>query len=220
VIPLRFEELYNSESKKPYFQQLMEFVNQSYREMTVYPPKEELFRAFGLCPLEDAKVVILGQDPYHNKEQANGLAFSVRKGVKIPPSLRNIFKEMVDDLHVSYPSHGDLTSWAEQGVLLMNTILSVEENKPLSHANKGWEQFTNQVLCELNKSKRPIIFIFWGREAQKKARLITNEIHQVMFSSHPSPLSARHSFFGSKLFSKINHFLEQTNQKKIDFEIK
>lgn len=217
---MTFEELYLEESKHWYFQKLTKFVNQAYKEQSVYPKKEELFRAFELCPLEETKVVILGQDPYHNKGQANGLAFSVHKDVKIPPSLHNIFKEMVNDLGVSYPPHGDLSSWAKQGVLLLNTVLSVEANKPLSHRNKGWEQFTDRVLEELNKSNRPIVFVFWGREAKKKARLITGEHHHVVSSSHPSPLSARHSFFGSKVFTKINRFLEKTNQEQIDFEIK
>lgn len=217
---MTFEELYLEESKHWYFEKLTKFVNHAYKEKTVYPPKAELFRAFELSPLEKTKVVILGQDPYHNKNQANGLAFSVRKEVKIPPSLHNIFKEMNDDLGLPYPPHGDLTSWAEQGVLLMNAVLSVEANQPLSHVNKGWEQFTDRVLCELNKINRPIVFVFWGREAQKKARLITNEIHHVISSSHPSPLSARHSFFGSKVFTKINRFLVKINQSPIDFEIK
>jgi len=217
---MTFEEIYLEESKHWYFKKLTKFVNHAYKEKTIYPPKKELFRAFELCPLECAKVVILGQDPYHNKGQANGLAFGVKKDVKIPPSLRNIFKEMEDDLGYPYPSHGDLTSWAKQGVLLLNTVLSVEANQPLSHVNKGWEQFTDRVLMELNHSERPIVFVFWGREAQKKARLITNEIHNVISSSHPSPLSARHSFFGSKVFRRINHFLEQTNQQPINFEIK
>lgn len=217
---MTFEELYLEEQKNWYFEKLTKFVNQAYKERKVYPKKEELFKAFELCPLEQTKVVILGQDPYHNKGQANGLAFSVHKGVKIPPSLHNIFKEMVDDLGLGYPPHGDLTSWAKQGVLLMNAVLSVEANQPLSHRNKGWEQFTDRVLSELNQSSRPIVFVFWGREAQKKARLITGEHHHVISSSHPSPLSARHSFFGSKVFRKINRFLRQTKQGEIDFEIK
>ena len=220
VINVTFEELYIEESKQWYFKQLIKFVNQSYKVKTVYPPKDELFRAFELCPLEETKVVILGQDPYHNKDQANGLAFGVRKNVKIPPSLHNIFKEMVNDLEVPYPPHGDLTSWAKQEVLLLNTVLSVQANQPLSHAHRGWEQFTDKVLCELNQSTHPIVFVFWGREAQKKARFVTNEIHHMISSSHPSPLSARHSFFGSKVFTKINQFLIQTNQETIDFEVK
>lgn len=217
---MTFEELYQEESKTWYFKKLTKFVNHEYKEKTVYPPKDELFRAFQLCPLEDTKVVILGQDPYHNKGQANGLAFSVRKDMKIPPSLRNIYKELQSDIGAPYPEHGDLTQWATQGVLLLNTVLSVEAGQPFSHSNKGWEQFTDRVLMELNQSERPIVFVLWGKEAGKKARLITNEHHHVISSSHPSPLSARHSFFGSKVFTKINRFLDQTNQETIDFKIK
>ncbi|MCK5388365.1 MAG: uracil-DNA glycosylase, partial [Candidatus Izimaplasma sp.] len=181
---------------------------------------EEIFNAFELCSFSNTKVIILGQDPYHNFNQAHGLAFSVLKGNRIPPSLRNIYNEVRSDLGINTPNHGELTSWAEEGVLLLNTILTVEHNKPLSHKEQGWEIFTDNIIKQINEDNRPKVFVLWGNNAIAKKKLITNRKHLVLTSSHPSPLSARHSFIGSKVFSKINVFLKKTNQEEIDFLIK
>ena len=208
------------EQNKDYFKELMNFIENEYQTKTVFPPKEDIYNAFTLCPFEETKVVILGQDPYHDFNQAHGLAFSVKKGNKLPPSLRNIYKELVEDLQVPFPKHGELTSWAKQGVLLLNTCLTVEAHKPLSHHNKGWETFTSKVIQELNRDKTPKVFVLWGNNAKKLKKLITNGNHLVLESSHPSPLSARHSFFGSKVFSKTNQFLYNKDRGIIDFEIR
>jgi uracil-DNA glycosylase len=216
---MEWKELIDGEKRKKYFINLEMFLAMEYRSKKIYPKEEDIYTAFDLCPFKNVKVVILGQDPYHNPGQANGLAFSVKDGVKIPPSLRNIFKEMGSDLKIETPLTGNLIPWAKQGVLLLNTILTVEENQPLAHANKGWEKFTDKVLQELNKDNSPKVFVLWGKNAYKKELFITNEKHLVIKSSHPSPLSARHSFFGSKVFTKINKFLLQNNLDQIDFRI-
>lgn len=207
------------EKEKDYYKKLESFVLNEYEKKQIFPKKENIFHAFDLCPFKNVKVVILGQDPYHDDNQAHGLAFSVQKGCKIPPSLRNIFKELHSDLGVPIPKHGDLTSWAKQGVLLLNTILTVEAHKPLSHQNKGWEIFTDNVIRELNRDNTPKVFVLWGNNAKKKCSLISNSHHYIIETSHPSPLGARHSFFGSSVFSKINTFLTQNNRKSIDFTI-
>lgn len=207
------------EQEKPYFKSLNKFINDAYETEKVFPKKTDLYNAFKLCPFEDVKVVILGQDPYHDFNQAHGLAFSVQKGCKIPPSLRNIFKELNSDLGIEKPKHGDLTSWATQGVLLLNTILTVEAHKPLSHKKKGWEEFTDNVIRELNKDNNPKVFVLWGNNAKKKSVLIDNPHHLIIQTSHPSPLGARHSFFNSNQFSQINKFLEKNKRSKIDFRI-
>ena len=212
--------LIHSEQNKEYFKKLQAFIDVEYKEKSIFPKKEDIFNAFTLCPFKNTKVIILGQDPYHDHFQAHGLAFSVLKGNKIPPSLRNIFKEMHTDLEIDVPTHGDLTSWATQGVLLLNTILTVEAHKPLSHKGKGWETFTNKVILELNKDSNPKVFILWGNNAKNKEKLITNTNHLVIKTSHPSPLSARHSFIGSKVFSKTNDFLYNKGRETINFEIK
>lgn len=215
-----WNEIIKKEESKPYYQELMNFLDNEYNEKQIFPKREHIFEAFNLCPFDNVKVVIIGQDPYHDDNQAHGLAFSVQKGVKIPPSLRNIYKELNSDIGFDIPTHGYLKSWAEQGVLLMNTILTVEAHKPLSHKNKGWEIFTDHILQELNRDETPKIFVLWGAKAIKKEVLINNPNHYIIKTSHPSPLSARHSFFGSKMFSEINNVLILNNRKPIDYTIK
>lgn len=215
-----WQERLDYERQQPYFKKLLQKVEEEYQTKTVFPPFEQIFNAFDVCPFDNVKVVILGQDPYHNHHQAHGLAFSVLKGNPIPPSLRNMFKELQDDLGIQPPTHGDLTSWAEEGVLLLNTILTVVAHQPLSHKGIGWEQFTDRMIQYLNKDNRPKVFVLWGNNAKAKASLITNKNHLILSSSHPSPLSARHSFFGSKVYSKINQFLTDHNRQPINFTIK
>lgn len=185
----------------------------------VYPPKELIFRALELTTLEKVKVVILGQDPYHGKGEANGLAFSVNKGIKLPPSLRNIYKELETDLGIKPALHGDLTSWAKQGVLLLNSVLTVKKDKPGSHRNMGWEEYTDSIIKEISDKRENIVFILWGKYAQSKKDLIDGKKHLIIFSSHPSPFSARKGFFGSKPFSKVNKYLTKNGQSKIDWGI-
>ncbi len=216
---MNFTQLLEEEKQKPYFQLLQTFVNERYESTTVYPSKENLFACFDICPLEKVKVVILGQDPYHQKGQAMGLSFSVPKGVKIPPSLVNIYKELESDLCIVAPNHGDLTYWAQQGVLLLNTVLSVEDSKPNCHKNKGWEIFTDRIMSVLNESETPIVFILWGKPAQQKAKMIDESKHFCIKSVHPSPLSSYRGFFGSKPFSLANTFLEAQGIEKIDWRI-
>lgn len=190
-----------------------------YKTNIVYPPLTDVFKAFDKCSFENTKVVILGQDPYHGAGQANGLSFSVSKGIKIPPSLRNIFKELKDDVGVEYPGHGDLSSWAEQGVLLLNATLTVEEGKPGSHQKMGWEDFTDSVIEGISKHKKNVVFILWGAFAQQKEELINAERHCIIKSPHPSPFSARKGFFGSKPFSKTNAYLSENQKGKIDWNL-
>lgn len=197
----------------------MEFVDSEYQTKTIFPIKEDIFSAFDLSPFTETKVIIIGQDPYHDYNQAHGLAFSVKRGNKIPPSLRNIYTELFNDLGVMPAPHGELTEWAKQGVLLLNTILTVEAHKPLSHKGKGWETFTDQVIQKLDEDSRPKVFILWGNNAKRKKVLINNPFHLVIESSHPSPLGARHSFFGSRCFSRTNNFLSYHNRKEIDFTL-
>jgi len=185
----------------------------------IFPPKEYIFRALELTPFDNIKVVILGQDPYHGEGQANGLAFSVNKGTKIPPSLRNIFKELNTDLGIDIPNHGDLTNWAKQGVLLLNSILTVEKDKPSSHRNIGWEEYTDSLISKISKEKEHVVFILWGKYAQSKTPLINQNKHLVISSAHPSPFSARKGFFGSKPFSRCNTWLEEKGIKKVDWSI-
>lgn len=195
------------EFEQPYMKELFNQLHQQYETEVVYPPKNEVFHAFQLTPYSQVKVVILGQDPYHGPNQANGLSFSVEVGTKFPPSLRNIFNELVEDIKCEYPSSGDLSSWAKQGVLLLNTTLTVKESQPMSHTGMGWERFTDVVLSEINKKSTPVVFILWGKHAQSKKKLINQSKHFVIESAHPSPLSARRGFFGSHPFSKTNTFL-------------
>lgn len=208
------------EFKKDYFLKLSEFLKQEYATKTIYPKREDVFNAFAYTAFDDVKVVILGQDPYHQPHQAHGLCFSVNKGVKIPPSLVNIYKELNSDLGCSIPSHGCLVDWAKQGVFLLNTTLTVEQSHPNSHFNKGWEIFTDTAIQKLNEKTTPVVFILWGRNARSKKALITNPNHLILESAHPSPLSAYHGFFGSRPFSKCNQFLIENNLKPIDWQIR
>ncbi len=188
-------------------------------DLTIYPPKELIFRALELTPFENIKVVILGQDPYHGEGEANGLAFSVNKGVKLPPSLRNIYEELKSDMGIKIPNHGDLTSWAKQGVLLLNSVLTVEKDKPASHRNIGWEEYTDSIIREISDKKENIVFILWGKYAQSKKAFIDERKHLVISSPHPSPFSANKGFFGSKPFSKTNTYLKSKGKKEIDWRI-
>ena len=213
-------EILEKEFHQEYYKKLNKFILEEYKTKAIFPIKEEIFNAFEMCSFSNSKVIILGQDPYHNFNQAHGLAFSVLRGNKVPPSLKNIYKELESDLGIRPAEHGELTSWAEEGVLLLNTILTVEHNKPLSHKGKGWEVFTDSIIKTLNEDNRPKVFVLWGNNAIAKRVLITNEKHKILTSSHPSPFSARYSFLGSRVFSNINAFLRKTNQKEISFEIK
>lgn len=207
------------ELKKEYFKNIESFLDKEYKEKNIFPPRNEIFKAFELSSYMDTKVVILGQDPYYNYGQAQGLSFSVNKGVKLPPSLRNIYKEMEADLGLKPSLNGSLVSWAEQGVLLLNASLTVEEKKPNSHRSIGWQIFTDKIISLLNDREKPIVFILWGNFARSKKTLITNSRHLILESAHPSPLSARNGFFGSRPFSKTNEFLKRNNLKEINWEI-
>lgn len=215
-----WKEKLNSEFEKQYFKDLLQFLEEEYKEKIIYPAKEHIFQALNECSYEDCKVVILGQDPYHQPGQAHGLSFSVLPGVKIPPSLRNIYKELNSDLGVEVPTSGYLNNWAKQGILLLNTVLTVREGEPNSHKNKGWELFTNTILSKLNQHKRPIIFVLWGKHAQAKEELITSDHHVILKAHHPSPLSASRGFFGSKPFSQINQKLVEHQMKPMDWAVK
>jgi len=197
------------ETKQAYFEQLTDFVRQEYEAARIYPPGSRIFAAFDACPFEDVKVVILGQDPYHGPKQANGLAFSVNEGVRVPPSLVNIYKELESDLGVQPPATGNLQRWAEQGVLLLNAALTVRQGRAGSHQGKGWEQFTDAVIRILSEQREHLVFILWGAYAQRKGAVIDRSRHLVIESPHPSPLSASRGFFGSRPFSRANAYLEQ-----------
>ena len=199
-----------------WYKELTNTVDNLYKTSTVYPEFENIFNAFKLTPYNSVKVVILGQDPYHGEKEAHGLSFSVKEGIKIPPSLKNIFKELKSDLDIT-KEDGNLESWARQGVLLLNTVLTVEKDKPCSHTNVGWEKFTDTVIEKLNERAAPVIFVLWGEKAKEKEALIKSNNHIVISSSHPSPFSARRSFFGSEVFSKINKALINNGQEPIDF---
>lgn len=212
------EEL-GAEFKKPYYKNLYEFVKQEYNSTQVFPPSEEIFTAFHLTPLSEVKVVIIGQDPYHNVGQAHGLCFSVKPDVDIPPSLVNIYQELQDDLGCTIPNNGYLIKWAKQGVLMLNTVLTVRAHMANSHRGKGWEEFTDAAIRALNKQDRPIVFILWGRPAQMKKSMLNNPNHLILEAPHPSPLSAYRGFFGSKPFSKTNQFLQSKGITPIDWQI-
>ncbi|KJD32706.1 uracil-DNA glycosylase [Tamlana sedimentorum] len=204
------------EFNKPYFKSLMEFVNEEYQTHVCFPPKNEIFNAFNVCPFNDVKVVIIGQDPYHDFNQANGLCFSVNDGIKHPPSLVNIFKEIEADLEIPYPESGNLMRWANQGVLLLNATLTVKAHEAGSHQNKGWEIFTNTIIKQLNKNKNNLIFLLWGGYAKQKINLINTKKNHVLTSGHPSPLSANRGYwFGNKHFSKTNFLLEQALHQSV-----
>ncbi len=209
-----------SEFKKEYFYNLLKFVQGEYARKVVFPPKKEVFKAFRYTPYKNVNVVILGQDPYHGEGEAEGLSFSVKEGIKKPPSLNNIFKELHDDLGCSIPASGSLVPWAKQGVLLLNTVLTVIKDKAASHKGIGWETFTDEVIKKINEHETPVVFILWGSFARSKKQLITNPKHLIIESAHPSPLSAYNGFFGSRPFSRTNEFLIKNNLKPIDWSIK
>ena len=203
----------------PYFSSLMGFLRSEFEECVVYPKQEDIFQALRLTPYHRVKAVILGQDPYHGEGQAHGLSFSVRSGVTPPPSLRNIFKELQEDIGCGVPLNGDLSPWAKQGVLLLNTVLTVRENTPNSHKGKGWEQLTDRIIEVLDERELPIVFILWGKHAEEKLKLITRPHHLVIRSPHPSPFAARKGFFGSRPFSRANEFLRKSSGEEIDWRL-
>lgn len=205
------------EFDKPYFEILTNFVRKEYQTTTIYPPAKLIFNAFNLCPFDQAKVVIIGQDPYHGPGQAHGLCFSVNDGVAYPPSLINIFKEIEEDLHRPTPTSGNLERWAKQGVLLLNAILTVRANQPASHQNKGWEEFTDRVIKELSDKRDGLVFMLWGSYAQKKGAVIDTKKHLVLKAVHPSPLSAYRGFFGCKHFSQANAYLQSRGKSPIEW---
>jgi len=209
----------NAEFKKPYYVDLYKFVKEEYSKTAVFPPSDEIFSALHLTPLSKVKVVIIGQDPYHNIGQAHGLCFSVRPDVDIPPSLVNIYKELESDCGCRIPNNGYLVKWAEQGVLLLNTVLTVRAHQANSHQGKGWEQFTDAIIRAVNAEDRPIAYLLWGRPAQSKMAMLTNPKHKVFTAPHPSPLSAHRGFFGCKHFSQTNAFLEENGMEPIDWQI-
>ena len=219
IIGNDWDEIIGEEFDKPYYKELRHFLDKEYSSKTIYPPKECIYNALRSVPYKDVKVLILGQDPYHEPNQAHGLAFSVNKGVQIPPSLVNIYKEMHDDIKTTIPNHGCLIELTKQGVMLLNTVLTVEEHKANSHKGKGWEILTDEIIKKLNDKKEPMVFILWGANARSKKAFITNPKHLVIESAHPSPLSAYNGFFGSRPFSRANDFLIKNNIQPIDWQI-
>ena len=219
-MPTDWQQQLQHEWSKSYWGNLVEFLNENYSEKVIYPPEEQVFSAFEATPFHNVKVVIIGQDPYHGAGQANGMSFSVQDGVKLPPSLRNMLKELQHDLGYKIPQSGDLTHWAKQGVLLLNNVLTVEEGQAGSHQKKGWEQFTDAVLQVLLQKSEPIVFVLWGKQAQAKEKLIAlYPQHRIVKGVHPSPLSASRGFFGSKPYSTINAHLKATGQHPIDWDL-
>lgn len=214
-----WDEVLQEEVQKPYFQELRYTLAREYKQHTVYPPKELLFSALKLTPYERTRVVILGQDPYHGPGQAHGLSFSVLPGVRFPPSLQNIYKELESDLGISAPNHGYLLHWAEQGVLMLNAVLTVREGQPNSHKGLGWERFTDAIMMKLNERDEPLVFILWGSYAQQKGAFIDRRRHMVIRSPHPSPLSAHRGFLGSRPFSQTNDFLREQGLGPIDWAL-
>lgn len=219
MIGNKWDLILQDEFKKDYFENLMNFIKNEYKEKTIYPKQNEVFNAFRYTDFDNVKVVILGQDPYHGPNQAEGLSFSVSNEVLKPPSLKNIFKELESDLKIPFPEHNSLKPWAKAGVLLLNAVLTVEEHKPTSHKDRGWEIFTDDIIKILNERDTPTVFILWGAYARSKRELITNPKHLIIESAHPSPFSARNGFFGSKPFSKTNEFLKKNNIKEIDWRV-
>lgn len=201
------------------FKKFYKIIENEYATKTIFPPKNYVFNALKLTSFANTKVVIVGQDPYHGVGEAHGLSFSVQEGIKIPPSLQNIYKELESDLGIKPSSKGDLTKWAKEGVLLLNAVLTVEKDKPASHRNLGWELLTDYIIKVLNTKEEPVVFILWGNFAKEKAKLITNPHHLILTSPHPSPFSARYGFFGSHPFSKTNQFLKENNLKEIDWSL-
>ncbi len=219
MIGNEWDLILESEFKKEYFLNIVDFIDREYESKTIYPPYDEIFNAFKLTSINDVKVVILGQDPYHEKGQAHGLAFSTPEGRPIPRSLKNIFKEINNEYDFPIPDSGCLKNWARQGVFLLNTVLSVEEGKANSHSDCGWQIFTDNVIKILNKQNQPIVFLLWGKQAEKKKELITNPNHLVLITSHPSPFSARRGFFGSNHFKLANEFLKENNIDEINWKL-
>ena len=214
-----WDEVLAGEFDQEYYKRIRYFLKQEYAEQTVYPPMEYIFNALRLTPYSSVKAVILGQDPYHGPGQAHGLCFSVQPGVKVPPSLQNIYKELKSDLGIEPPKDGTLTKWAKQGVLMLNTVLTVRAHQANSHRGMGWEQFTDAAIRILNEQDRPIVFILWGSPAQKKAQMLNNPKHLILKAPHPSPLSAYRGFFGSRPFSQTNEFLVKNGLEPIDWQI-
>ena len=214
-----WDERLKGEFDKPYYQELRQFLIEEYRHHVVYPDMHDIFNALKYTAFSDTKVVILGQDPYHGPGQAHGLCFSVQKGVEPPPSLVNIFKELMNDVGIARPAHGELTCWAKQGVLLLNAVLTVREHEPNSHKGKGWEILTDRIISELNNKETPVVFLLWGANARSKKSLITNPLHVKLETVHPSPLSAYNGFFGCRHFSKANAILEASGQTPIDWNV-
>ena len=219
MIGNKWDNYLKQEFNKDYFKELLSFVKKEYHEKTIYPKQNEVFNAFRYTDFDNVKVVILGQDPYHGPNQAEGLSFSVSNEVLKPPSLQNIFKELESDLGIQFPKHNSLKPWAKEGVLLLNAVLTVEEHKPTSHKGMGWEIFTDSVIKMINEKEKPVVFILWGSYARDKKKLITNPNHLIIESAHPSPFSARNGFFGSKPFSKTNSFLKRNGIREIDWRI-
>ncbi len=215
-----WDKILADEWEKPYYKELRQFLKNEYALNTIYPPKEDIFNALRYTSFKDTKVVIIGQDPYHGEGQAHGLCFSVKKGITPPPSLKNIYKELETDIEGFVPvSHGELTSWAKQGVLMLNNVLTVRAATPNSHKGKGWEKVTDRIISELNKKDTPVVFLLWGNNAISKAKIITNPIHTKLTSVHPSPLSAYGGFFGCKHFSKTNEILKNAGLLEIDWKL-
>ena len=212
-------EKLSAEYRKPYYRELFQFVKEEYSKVVVYPPSEDIFNAMHLTPLSKVKCVILGQDPYHEPGQAHGLCFSVKPDIKIPPSLENIYKELHDDVGFAIPNHGYLEEWAKQGVLLLNTVLTVRAHKAFSHRGKGWEQFTDAIIRTVNEIDRPVVFLLWGKPAQEKKALLNNPKHLILEAPHPSPLSAYRGFFGCRHFSKANEFLVRNGETPVDWTL-
>lgn len=214
-----FKDIIEEESKKEYYKELHDFVDKEYQTKTIFPPRQNIFAALSKTPYENVKVVIIGQDPYHGVGEAHGMCFSVNPGIKIPPSLKNIYKELNRDLGCKIPNNGYLMKWAKQGVLLLNAVLTVEKDKPASHQKKGWEIFTDKIIQEVNQKETPVVFLLWGNFAKQKAELITNPKHLILTSSHPSPFAVRYGFDGCSHFSKTNEFLKKNNIEPIDWQI-
>ena len=215
-----WDEILDEEYRKDYFKRLVLHINKIYKEKVIFPPKSKILRALELTDYNDVKVVILGQDPYHGDGEANGLSFSVSLGIKLPPSLKNIYKELYNDLGILVANVGTLECWAKEGVLLLNSVLTVEKDKPASHKDIGWETFTDEIIKKINEKDTPVVFILWGNFARSKKKYITNTKHYIIESPHPSPFSANNGFFGSKPFSKTNEFLKKNNLKEINWTVK
>lgn len=214
-----WDNILKDEWEKPYYLNLRGFLKTEYASRIIYPPMNDIFNALKYTSFEDTKVVIIGQDPYHGVGQAHGLCFSVKKGVDIPPSLRNMYKELETDLGIIPANHGELTKWAKQGVLMLNNVLTVRSGEANSHKGFGWEKFTDRVIAELDKKETPVVFLLWGANARKKAEIIKNPIHKKLITVHPSPLSAYGGFFGCGHFSKTNEILKESGQTPIDWQI-